>query len=268
MYRSKNHLEQLPDAIGSLINLQVLHLQHNQLAEIPDTICGLVNLTEIDLAHNQLTRLSPYIGHLKKLRLLYLNHNYNLSNLPIEMGGLEGLTTLAVLHCPQLKTLPAELLQLPNLRRLKIASCPQEQVIRDDLTHNPPSLLEICARQRIKDAAYYFPHSPKPCSACGKPYFESYVSRRRLVERPDSTLVMFEYRLCSAHWTDDQDRMRYIFSHSQQQPHDVLQFLPPIVDQQPHRSSRIYGGAHPSIEEEKIATPSWRPQRFLKGIRR
>ena len=241
----------------------MLHLQYNQLAEIPDTICGLVNLTEIDLAHNQLTRLSPYIGHLKKLRLLYLSYNYKLTSLPIEMGGLEGLTTLAVLHCPGLTKLPAELLQLPNLRRLKIASYPQDKPIIDVLTHDPPSLLEICARQRVKDAAYYFSQPPKPCSACGEPYFESYVSRRRLVERSDSTLVMFEYRLCSAHWTDDQDRMRYIFSHTPQQKIDVLKFLPPIVDQQTPRTSRVYSGAHPSIEEEKIAKPSWRPQRFF-----
>ncbi|KAI9489417.1 hypothetical protein BDB00DRAFT_747387, partial [Zychaea mexicana] len=223
---SRNHLTHLPDAIGSLINLTTLQLAHNQLVEIPDTICGLINLTDLDLGHNRLTRVSPHIGHLKKLAHLNLNHNRSLSELPIEVGGLESLASLSVLHCPEINMLPAELLQLPNLRRLKIASVSkkdnnnatseEEQLhIMNDLKHDPPSLLEICARRNIKEAAYYLPHvQPKPCTACGKPYFQSYVSRRRLVERPDLTLVMFEYRLCSAHWTDDDDRMRYIFSQS------------------------------------------------------
>ncbi|KAI9252330.1 hypothetical protein BDA99DRAFT_520737 [Phascolomyces articulosus] len=307
---SKNHLTSLPDAIGSLINLTVLQLAHNRLVELPDTICGLVNLTDLDLGHNQLTRLTPYIGHLKKVTHLNLNHNHHLSDLPIEMGGMESLSSLSVLHCPQVTMLPAELLQLPNLRRLKIASANNKNNnnqnnnnnndqngnsnnddgfhITDHLAHNPPSLREICARKNLKEAAYYFPHvKPKPCTACGEPYFESYVPRRRLVERSDSTLVIFEYRLCSAHWTDDNDRIRYVFSHTPPSitssiEGSVLKFLPPIVNPhhlntQQHQSSsstmhqdqRIITNNSTTVEEEKVVTASrWRPQRFLKrGIK-
>ncbi|KAI7852193.1 hypothetical protein BDC45DRAFT_513669 [Circinella umbellata] len=308
---SRNHLTHLPESIGSLVNLTVLQLAHNRLIEIPDTVCGLVNLIEFDLGHNQLTQLTPYIGYLKKVTHLNLNHNHHLSELPIEIGGMKNLSSLSVLHCPQITMLPAEMLQLPNLRRIKIASANNRNnnnnnndrngnnnntdhhfYLTDDLQHNPPSLREICARKNLKAAAYYFPHvRPKPCTACGEPYFESYVSRRRLIERSDSVLVVFEYRLCSAHWTDDDDRMRYVFNHTppsllfldakgKNTFNGVLQFLPPIVahknkshininknvQQQlltstTHQEQRITTIA----EEEKVITKSrWRLHRFFK----
>ena len=313
LYRSRNHLTHLPEAIGSLVNLTVLQLAHNRLVKLPDTICGLVNLAEFDLGHNQLTQLTPYIGHLKKLTHLNLNHNHHLSNLPIEMGGMESLSSLSVLHCPQVTMLPAELLKLPNLRRLKIASANNRNnnndqngndnnnndnfYLKDDLRHDPPSLREICARKNLKGAAYYYPHvQPKPCTACGEPYFESYVSRRRLVERPDSVLVIFEYRLCSAHWTDDNDRMRYVFSHTSPSSlisldengnsnNGVLKFLPLIVahknnnnininnvQQQlltassaTHQEQRITTNNTTIVEEDKVVSKCrWRPRRFFK----
>lgn len=227
----------LPDAFGSLAQLTHIILSHNRIQHLPDSIYGLVELAELDVSHNPISTLTPYIGHLKKLRVLDLSSNRHLAELPIEMGGLVSLSTLHLHRCPLIQHVPAELLRLPNLRRIRIDP---PTLLMHDTRHNPPSLLELCARQAYasiqttNDADLEwiinnrFNQRPKPCSACGQPYFESYVSRLRLEERADGTLVLYQYRLCSDHWApnDDQDRRLYMFSASLPREHDVLRYLP------------------------------------------
>lgn len=238
----------LPDAFGSLTQLTHIILSHNRINHLPHSIHGLVELTELDVSHNPISALTPYIGHLKKLRVLDLSSNRHLVELPIEIGGLVSLSTLYLHKCPLIQHVPAELLRLPNLRRIRID--PPTQLMHDS-RHNPPSLLELCARQayastRTKndsDLQWIIDNRlnerPKPCSACGQPYFTTYVSRLRLEERPDGTMVLYQYRLCSDHWApnDDQDRRLYMFSASLPREHNVLQFLPLPSSAHPNSSS-------------------------------
>ncbi|ORY93241.1 hypothetical protein BCR43DRAFT_507662 [Syncephalastrum racemosum] len=214
---SGNYLTQLPDAIGSLQRLEVLHLQHNQLRSLPDTLGYLTHLKELDVSYNKLQSVTPYIGHLRHLETFQLLGNALLTQLPTTLGNLARLVTLSVANCPALESLPAEILGLNALRHLRVAESHalQAPIEAMNLAHTPPSLVELCARRLYPEVipapAFRSRHHAQPCSACGKPYFESFVSRSRLVEKAE-VIVRVEYRLCSAHWNTEDDRLLYTFS--------------------------------------------------------
>lgn len=50
------------------------------------------------------------------------------------------------------------------------------------------------------------------CSFCDGPFFESYITRGRFIERSGRQVVALEYRLCSAHWNDESDRVKALFA--------------------------------------------------------
>ncbi|KAF7727848.1 hypothetical protein EC973_006961 [Apophysomyces ossiformis] len=213
---SHNCLSRLPNAIGHLYHLEILSLSHNALTEIPDTLSYLPHLLELDLSFNRIDRICPCIGYLKKLHKLQLCNN-QIFQLPVELVGMTNITTLDVSLNP-LQTLPAEILQLPYLRRLRMDSTNVSESAQS-LIHDPPSLVESCCRAviRCKISTKGLPQHlidylalAKSCSFCYRPYFDAYVTRQRLVEKCD-LLLRLEYRLCSAHWTDDHDRMLSLF---------------------------------------------------------
>ncbi|KAL0095495.1 hypothetical protein J3Q64DRAFT_1055069 [Phycomyces blakesleeanus] len=215
---SSNYLESLPDTIGYLVLLEELSLANNKIVEIPDTISYLSRLLELDLSKNQLSHITPSVGYLKKLRILGLSSN-QLSRLPEEIGNLRQLTSLDLSHNP-ICILPAEISQLSFLRRLVLEGCNLQTTLEYKLAHDPPSLKEICARQVVSrklalkslaDPLANYLASSKVCTSCHEPYFTSYVLRGRFVERSD-TMIPLEYRLCSAHWQNQDDRLLYLFS--------------------------------------------------------
>ncbi|KAI9487445.1 MAG: hypothetical protein EXX96DRAFT_447259, partial [Benjaminiella poitrasii] len=227
---SKNQLKDIPEAIGHLYQLEFLSLAHNQIAFIPDTIGYLTQLNELDLSHNQIQQLTSFVSQLKSLQVMDLSHN-QLESLTSRIGDIQTLACLDLSFNPHLRHLPAELIQLPFLRRLELDGCSfasSDSPLNDDhfsllsptLPHDPPSLLETCARLMIKnenqmtERLFDYICSYQCCTHCRSPYFESYVSRIRWIERSDLFWVPIEYRLCSAHWTDENDRLYASFSFS------------------------------------------------------
>ncbi|CAO3592621.1 unnamed protein product [Absidia cylindrospora] len=241
-----NQLVELPDSIGQLKQLETLLLSKNQLVRLPDTMQCLTRLTELDLSHNQLQRIHS-LGHYSSLCTLLLSHN-QLSRVPSDLAGMKHLVTLDLSHNP-LSVLPAEMTRLSNLRRLRLDYChtllnhkEQQQSMEVELAHDPPSLMEICARKVILSLSSASPSSNKQmlrtkkssstittqrvaqltghllfylasaniCSSCHGPYFETQVVRRRWIERNDMWIPL-EYRLCSAHWSDENDRLLHMF---------------------------------------------------------
>lgn len=211
---------------------------------IPDTICYLTQLIELNMSHNQIQQLTPYISHLRGLQQLHLEYN-QIKELTVCIDSLYNLNTLDISNNP-ISILPAEITQLPFLRRLRLDGCPFvnsfDQHIQ--LSHDPPSLLETCARLIVKNEDQliqmmkrkklgykrqrnsmdiFKSHLTEPllqylsnsnvCSFCHEPYFDSYVSRGRWIER-NEMWVPLEYRLCSAHWIDEEDRIYAMFSSS------------------------------------------------------
>jgi Leucine-rich repeat (LRR) protein len=214
--------------MDQLGHLKHLNLSHNNLRHLPASICSLIKLNHLDVSFNPLSRISANTARL--INLSYLD----LSNTEIQC-------------------IPAELLTL-SMTTIKTENCIHLQdrsfEIDQQLKHNPLSLRETCARQLIQPILYDImtgKHSkrkkcqlqkkhqlqfqqlpkhliaylsrPKACSSCGGPYFDSYVTRYRIVQRQDDSWVPVEYRLCSAHWNTEKERLLTLFSEA---PHTSL----------------------------------------------
>ncbi|KAG0170707.1 Leucine-rich repeat-containing protein 58 [Apophysomyces sp. BC1034] len=286
---SRNQLTRLPDAIGHLHHLEDLSLARNHLTELPHTISYLTSLTELDVSHNLLTFITPCIGYLKKLHTMTLTSN-QLVRLPTEIAGMSSLASLDMSHNP-IRVLPAEISQLPLLRRLRLEACPLKTELVYELPHDPPSLLELCARTIIRhqidttnlpEPMVDYLASAKPCSSCHGPYFESVVRRGRFVDKADIT-VPLEYQLCSAHWTDENERLLSMFSHGQancriRAPRRPS--LPLLQKQSTERFTLRRARPIPSVPgiESIVSTTEdddasqklskWRPQRLKKVMNR
>lgn len=161
----------------------------------------------------------------------------------VSIGNINNLTLLDLSYNP-LTILPAEITQMPFLRRFRFEGCSFTSSLDNhyQLEHNPPSLLETCARSivqgqdtisadqlksKLTEHLYDYLSSSKICSHCNGPYFESHVSRGRWVERND-IWVPLEYRLCSAHWSDESERMHAMFSTCSV-PQPIMKIKPPLT---------------------------------------
>ncbi|CAO3589647.1 unnamed protein product [Absidia cylindrospora] len=310
-----NILTELPDSIGQLQQLEVLLISKNKLQHLPDSIQYLPRLTELDLSYNQLSHL-PSLGHLTSLCTLLLSHN-KLTRLPSDLIGMKRLVTMDLTHNP-LPVLPAEITRLSNLRRLRLDHCHKllsldEHVQMEvELVHDPPSLKEICARkvlvllssssnvnsnskmdrysvtttklERLTGHLIPYLASANTCSSCHGPYFESHVIRRRLIEKNDLWIPL-EYTLCSAHWSDEKDRLLNMFHHEtllstsnndminaiaslhtlasqQQQQQDQQQHQQQQQQQQPSPSTSMY------VNMDELETKSTGRMVFLRHPQR
>ncbi|KAI9023105.1 hypothetical protein CLU79DRAFT_858373 [Phycomyces nitens] len=217
---SHNHMTSLPLEIGYLKNLRVLNAAHNQLQALPDTIAYLSNLRAINVGHNQLTLIPPFIGHLSKMVAIIVNNNL-LTKIPTELGNLNRLISLNVSHNP-LKSIPAEIASLKSLRKLHAEDCSFVTEFVHSPLSNPLSLLETCARITVRNMLPIPVNLPqhlkeyigqsKECSFCHGPYFDSFFTRGRFVNRNGRQQVALEYKLCSAHWNSEDDRIICMFA--------------------------------------------------------
>ncbi|CAO3616012.1 unnamed protein product [Cunninghamella echinulata] len=234
---SNNKLMSLPESIGYLQSLESLYLGHNQLNSLPETIGYLTQLVELDISHNHLTSITPCIRYLKKLQYCILSSN-QLKTVPVHFFlGLKRLAILDLSH-NTISVLPAEITQLQQLKRLILEGCP---ILNDTmppvtrmklpcytLSHSPPSLKELCARQIIRNRDYHssssffhvlpshlinYLQSSTPCSLCQEPYFDTFILRGRLIER-NQKWIPIEYRLCKVHFITEEDRLLSMFSTS------------------------------------------------------
>ncbi|CAG8713537.1 8872_t:CDS:2 [Cetraspora pellucida] len=213
-----NELTEIPAEIGYMKNLTTLDVSKNRLEFIPDTIGFLYKLQELKLSNNQLTWIPSSIGSLKKLGTLLLDDN-KITELPPEIGQIKTLVHLDVRDNP-LTVLPAELGRLQQLRKLRTDGCPLKTEFVHQLTHSPPTLMELAARtivrlqvpiledttEHIKD----YLASAKKCSFCGGPYFENYTKRGKIIDKNEQHIPL-EYRLCYPHWNTEQERVSLLF---------------------------------------------------------
>jgi Leucine-rich repeat (LRR) protein len=113
-----NRLVELPEDIGSLVNLLVLLVENNQLRSLPDSVGKLENLLTLSVQNNQLKALPDSVGKLENLLDLYVDNN-QLNALPDSVGKLENLLNLFV-NNNQLKALPDSVGGLKNLLFLSV----------------------------------------------------------------------------------------------------------------------------------------------------
>ncbi|CAO3615352.1 unnamed protein product [Cunninghamella blakesleeana] len=217
---SHNQLVSLPKSIGYLKNLTVLNASNNQLEALPDTVFYLTKLKALNISHNNLKGLPACLGSLPSLIIIMANNN-QIKRVPHQIANLQKMISFTISNNP-ITTLPAELATIKSLRKLVADECQFTTEFVQEGKHDPPSLLEICARKIVKEKITKSPYLPshlndylesyQPCSHCHGPYFESYVTRGRFIERIARQPIALEYRLCSAHWSDDHDRLLSLFS--------------------------------------------------------
>ena len=105
LYLHDNRLESLPSSMQRLRELRYLNISENQFSIFPESICDMASLVELRLTDNQLTSLPDSIARLANLRELHLRNN-------------------------RLRTLPAAVGRLSNLRQIDLRGNPIE-VLRD-----------------------------------------------------------------------------------------------------------------------------------------
>ncbi|KAI8372450.1 hypothetical protein BD560DRAFT_482817 [Blakeslea trispora] len=218
--------KKLPSSMDQLKNLRHLNLSHNELYQIPSSIYFLEKLNHLDVSFNPFKQIPANIACLINLSFLDLS-NTNIYSIPVELLRLS-MTMIRIDGCSHILDRSTE--------------------FNHELTHNPVSLFETCARsimrpilydltmkkkrkkqeefllkhvdlKRIPDHIHSYLSQPKACSSCGGPYYQSYVIRYRIVQRQDELWIPVEYRMCSAHWNTESDRILSLFTNK---PHSYL----------------------------------------------
>ncbi|KAG0877270.1 hypothetical protein G6F15_009863 [Rhizopus arrhizus] len=226
---SNNQMTALPKEVGYLKNLRLLNISDNKIHEIPDTIAFLSNLKALYASRNNLKTLPASIGQLSELTHIIVSEN-QIAFLPKEMSQLSNLISLYVSYNP-LRTLPAEIATLTTLTKLMTEGCDFQEEYIYNLRHDPPSLMETCARIAVRheleipynlaDHIKHYLARANKCSYCHGPYFDSHVTRYQFAERLANNTLALEYTLCSAHWSDDQDRVLAMFSDKPETSHSA-----------------------------------------------
>ena len=111
-------LEDFPEIICKLKNLEGLDLSHNDITKIPNSIGQLKRLKKLSLSHNKLKTLPENMGNLKKLTKLYLSNN-KIRSYPEAINNIKSLKTL-FLENNQLLIIPESIEKLKNLKHLYI----------------------------------------------------------------------------------------------------------------------------------------------------
>jgi|UniRef100_A0A6T2E1Q0 protein-tyrosine phosphatase len=95
-----NGLEELPNNISLLRNLECLSVTSNQLSTLPASIGSLTSLTKVDLNHNRIVDLPEDFGNLTKLQECHLDFN-KLTEIPAPLFKLSELAILGLVeNCP------------------------------------------------------------------------------------------------------------------------------------------------------------------------
>ncbi|PON87626.1 LRR domain containing protein [Trema orientale] len=123
-------LQQLPDWISKLQNLQGLELRHSKLTnELSKCLIDLPNLAYLDMYQTYDCEELHFVeGGFRKLKQLVLRKFEELKVVKIERGALPLLEGLVFGSSPQMKEIPSDIQHLTNLKSLLFIDMPREFV--------------------------------------------------------------------------------------------------------------------------------------------
>lgn len=113
----KNAIQEIPDKIKCLQQLQLLDLNNNSISELPDAITALGKLKELLLADNRIAKI-PSLGPMAALTRIDLTANC-LSAFPVAICDAPNLSQIN-LSFNSLTTLPEAIGKLKNLEILRL----------------------------------------------------------------------------------------------------------------------------------------------------
>lgn len=122
----------LPESIGDLDQLEVLHLGNNELSSLPESMISLSNLRDLSFGGNLFTEVPLFICELTGLH--YLEFAFNqLSSLPECLGNLDDLEYISFSN-NDISTIPDSFQNLGRLEYLE-ASLNQLTELPESITH-------------------------------------------------------------------------------------------------------------------------------------
>eukprot|EP00752_Nemacystus_decipiens_P017775 g15937.t1 len=122
--RRNNLRGPIPEALGSLTNLETLYLSINQLTgPIPEALSSLTNLETLYLNINQLTGPIPEaLGSLTNLETLFLKTNQLTGPISEALSSLTNLENLSLFNNQLTGPIPEALSSLTNLENLSVSN--------------------------------------------------------------------------------------------------------------------------------------------------
>ena len=119
---SNNHqLNELPDSIGTLVNLKEFSIQMTSIEELPASFERLIKLQIVNITHTYFTELPEAIVKLPELINLNITHS-SIASLPDNFGDLNSLIEFRAISCP-ITSLPDSIGNLQELTELNLNSC-------------------------------------------------------------------------------------------------------------------------------------------------
>ncbi|KAF7847621.1 hypothetical protein BT93_L2782 [Corymbia citriodora subsp. variegata] len=152
-------LEDLPEEIGDLLNLQHFSVQQCKVKKLPDSIWNCKLLREVhfesrfdDLDSANSWELPSTMGRLQNLEVLIVNNEYLKGQLPFGIGSLPFLRILDLSYSC-VSEVPRTINKLPCLQRLKLRECNKIQ----ELPVLPTSLTHLVVSSKLLRATWISP---------------------------------------------------------------------------------------------------------------
>ncbi len=119
LFLSNKNLEEIPEWVFKLKNLETLSLYNNKITKIPEWLSKLVNLKVLLLSNNKITKIPEWVFKLKNLEILSL-YNNKITEIPEWISKLEKLKDLS-LSDNQIIKIPEWIFKLKKLKDLSLS---------------------------------------------------------------------------------------------------------------------------------------------------